>query len=183
MHTSFFLIVSRGYSWTPRCASTCFKATSVPSQHAPQQGGVEALGRGQSPLHFTYGHFILWSGAEQRQAAWYRAEHLVYVHGHSSDQPVLTEHQGAHVLGWHGDWKRKVRVDFLHNISHSGGTSLKSLHHFSVPNFAQWDHARSGGGPGLMKRPRAGHLLLFNVARHSHYSVIDCWLAHVLKSH
>lgn len=42
---------------------------------------------------------------------------------------------------------------------------------------------RAGGGPGLMKRPRAGHLLLFNVARHSHYSVIDCWLAHVLKSH
>lgn len=37
----------------------------VPSQHTPQKGGIEALGWGQSPLHFPYCHFVLGGGAEQ----------------------------------------------------------------------------------------------------------------------
>lgn len=61
------------------------------------------------------------------------------------------------------------------NMSH---TSWRSLRNLSLQfNLSVWDYARSEGGPGLMKRPRAGHLLLFNVARHSHYNIIDCWLA------
>jgi len=80
------------------------KCMYIPSQHAPQQGGVQALGRGQSPLHLPYGHFVLGGGAEQRQAARYRAEHLVYVHSDAPHQPVLAEHQRAmHVLVWHGN--------------------------------------------------------------------------------
>lgn len=84
-------------------ASTCSEAAVVPSQHAPQQGCVQALRRGQSPLHLPYGHFVLGGGAEQRQAARYRAEHLVNAHGDASHQPVLPEHQGAHVLVRHGN--------------------------------------------------------------------------------
>lgn len=41
----------------------------------------------------------------------------------------------------------------------------------------------SKNSEGLMTRPRVALLLLFNVARHSHYSVIDCSLACILRSH
>lgn len=82
----------------------------LPSQHAPQQGGVEALGRGQSPLHLPYGHLVLGGGAEQRQAARYRAEHLVDADGHSAHQAVLAQHQGAHVFVRHGNWKNEKGI-------------------------------------------------------------------------
>lgn len=83
--------------------STFSEAAVVPSQHTPQQGGVEALRRGQSPLHLPYGHFVLGGGAEQGQAARYRAEDLIYVDCDSTDQAVLPQHQRAHVLVGHGD--------------------------------------------------------------------------------
>lgn len=76
-------------------------------------------------------------------------------------------------------WELKEEGQRKHEwMFYTRSTALTELS--PLPNVV---HARSEGGPGLMKRPRAGHLLLFNVARHSHYNIIDCWLARAPKSH
>ena len=78
-------------------------------------------------------------------------------------------------------WVSYIRTHW-HQFHISSSSSSSPSSTTSLSNFVG-ERARSEGGPGLMKRPRAGHLLLFNVARRSHYNIIDCWLARALKSH
>lgn len=89
--------------------------------------------------------------------------------------PSLPSMREPTFLGGMGTERRRseTEVDIFYNI-------LTLIRSNSVKCI---DHARSDCDPGLMKRPRAGHLLLFNVARHSHYNIIDCWLARAPKSH
>lgn len=54
-----------------------------PAQDSPQQGGVEAFRRGQTPLHLSHSHLVLGGGAEKREASGHWAEHLGGVGHHA----------------------------------------------------------------------------------------------------
>lgn len=51
-----------------------------PAQDAAQQGGIEALWRGQSSFHLSDGDFVLGGGAEQWESTRYRTEKVCGVH-------------------------------------------------------------------------------------------------------
>lgn len=67
----------------------------LPAEDSAQQRSVEALGRGEPPLHLPDGDLILGGGAEQRQAAWHRAENLGRVGHGAHAEAVLPEGQGG----------------------------------------------------------------------------------------
>lgn len=58
------------------CLGAVILTFDLPSQNTSEEGGVEALWWWQAPLHLCDGHFVLGSGAEQRQATRNRAEQV-----------------------------------------------------------------------------------------------------------
>lgn len=78
-----------------------------PAEDSAQQRSVEALGGRQAPLHLPDGHLVLGVGAEQREAAWNRAEDLGGVGQSGEAQALLPQAQGregrAVQLGWDGN--------------------------------------------------------------------------------
>lgn len=48
-----------------------------PAQDTTEEGGVEALRRGEAALHLRYRHLVLGGGGEEGEAAWHGAEHVV----------------------------------------------------------------------------------------------------------
>lgn len=48
-----------------------------PTQDTTEEGGVEALWRGEAALHLRHRHLVLGGGGEEGEAAWHGAEHIV----------------------------------------------------------------------------------------------------------
>lgn len=58
------------------CLGVVILTFNLPSQNASKEGGVEAFWWRKAPLHLCNGHFVLGSGAEQRQATRNGAEQV-----------------------------------------------------------------------------------------------------------